>query len=293
MVVSRDKEKIGSAPIDDIGILLITNLGCSMSGAAINALLERGAQVVFCGKNFVPNGMLLPLITHLTQSEKLNLQIKASAPLKKRLWAQIVCSKIRNQAAALEAFGQSSGALHALAKKVRSGDPDNIEAQAARYYWPKLLGEDFRRDKCQEGANSLLNYGYTIIRAAMARAVAASGLTPCLSLHHSSKENPFALVDDLVEPFRPMVDAYVFRLVNYNMDFICPDTKTELCSLLMVDLETRESSTTLPQLMINYCYGLLECYAGKKAKLDKLDLSSFFSVLSKETFGESQELERA
>lgn len=248
-------------------MLLISNPACSISASVLTRISELGGQVVLCGKNFQPSGIFLPVNSQGAHSERLDLQINATVPLKRRLWSQIVKQKIRNQSAALAAFSEDTAILKSLITKIQSGDSTNVEAQAARNYWPRMLGIEFRRNS-EEAINSLLNYGYAILRAAMARAIVATGLTPALSLHHSAKENPMALVDDLMEPFRPLVDVIVRRLVSWNMDFVAPETKTELASILTIDLSVDEETTTLPPVLLRCCYSYLKSLKEKSVKLD-------------------------
>ena len=166
--------------------------------------------------------MLLSIDGNFQQAKRFDAQVAASLPLTKRLWAEIVKSKLQQQAAALEATGAPAIPLSALVKKVRSGDPDNYEAQGARRYWGLLFGDDFRRDQQTGGINSMLNYGYTVLRATTARAVVAAGLHPTLGLHHSNEGNAMRLVDDLMEPFRPVIDLKVWQLNRQGETFITP-----------------------------------------------------------------------
>ena len=172
-------------------------------------------------------------------------QWEAGRPLAKQLWSRIVVAKLRWQAAVLEAHGGERAALDMLIRKVRSGDPDNIEAQAARRYWPLLMGSDFRRDRDAADINGPLNYGYTILRSLVARSVIAAGLHPSIGIHHANRGNAFALADDLVEPFRPLVDALALRLAAKGFDTVEPATKRAFAGLIAVDLPGAEGVTTV------------------------------------------------
>ena len=201
-----ERKELGQVPLDDIAALIANAHGLSYTNNLLVALAERGAPFVLCAANHNAVGMLLPIEGNFEQSRRIEAQISATQPTHKRLWAAVVRSKLEQQAAALAATGAPTAPLLALARKVKSGDPDNLEAQGARRYWQLLFGDGFRRDQNETGRNALLNYGYTVVRAATARAVIAAGLHPGIGLHHSHDNNAMRLVDDLMEPFRPIVD---------------------------------------------------------------------------------------
>jgi len=236
LLVSRDREEVGRVPLDDISALIVHGHGTTLSANLIAALAERSVFGVICGSNHQPVACLWPLSGHHAQGERMRAQLAAGLPLKKRLWRQLVQAKIRTQAAVLNAAGQSSEALDHMARRVRSGDPENVEAQAARRYWPSLMGLEFRRDREREGANALLNYGYAVMRAACARAIVASGLHPTVAVHHSAGHNDFALADDLIEPFRPYVDMSVRNMVLAGCETVDADAKLQLAGILAEDL---------------------------------------------------------
>lgn len=214
LVIERKEKESVSIPAEDIGILIVDHPAVSYTQGVFVSLLEQDAAIILCGPNHHPTGLVLSLNAHTTQTERHRAQIEASLPLKKRLWQQIIEQKILQQANLLEKRSGSDGNLREMAKRVRSGDPDNLEAQAAQRYWPLLLGKDFRRHRAGPPPNSLLNYGYMILRAGMARALVGSGLIATLGLHHRNRYNPFCLADDLMEPYRPYVDAKVCRLMD-------------------------------------------------------------------------------
>lgn len=281
LIISRDKEKIGSVPIADIGVLLISNSSCSLSVPVLSTLAEQGAQVVLCGENFLPAAVFLSSSSIRAQSERLELQFKASLPLKRQLWAEIVRQKILNQASALRAFDIQHVAIKDLAARVLSGDSANVEAQASQRYWPLLMGQDFRRRRQANDANILLNYGYTVMRAAVIRSLVTSGLHLALPLHHSARENPAALADDVMEPFRPLIDVMVRRLLDIGIDYLCPESKTELAACLTVDIRTSNGGlTTLPTLMTEFCASLIESFRSKKQLLLDVDLNLAFQELA-------------
>lgn len=245
LVVSAEGRELGRVPLDDIGALIANAHGLTYSNNALLELTRRGAPVVLCGPHHRPEAFLWPVDGHHVQALRMRQQLAAPAPLTKRLWQGIVQAKIRMQGAILDAVGQPAGAFDVLARGVRSGDPDNVEAQAARRYWPLLMGPDFRRDREAPGVNGMLNYGYAILRAATARAVLGSGLHPSLGLHHHNRNNPMCLVDDLMEPFRPFVDLAVRRRVSSGTEALDRDGKRALVAVTAQDLATTAGMTPL------------------------------------------------
>lgn len=212
LVIDRPDQPRASVPIEDLGVLVIDDARASYSQSVFIECLAAGATVIVTGRDHLPVGMMLPLDGHHALTERHRAQVDAGAALKKRLWQALVAAKLRQQGRLLHAILGEDGGLAALAARVRSGDPDNFEAQGAQRYWPRLFGKDFRRDRAASDANALLNYGYAIVRAAVARSLVASGLIPSLGVWHHNRANPFCLADDMVEPWRPLVDARVRRL---------------------------------------------------------------------------------
>ena len=245
MTVSADGAEEGRIPLDDIGVLLCNARGLTYSNDLMTELARRGAAVVLCGENYYPVAWLWPVEGNHIQALRMRRQLEASLPLRKRLWQALVKAKILGQANVLEALGMSGGDLEGMARRVRSGDPDNVEAQAARAYWPRLFGRDFRRERHGPTPNPLLNYGYTVLRAATARAVAAAGLHPSLGIHHSNRGNSMCLVDDLMEPFRPLVDYRVVGLVLHKLEDMSTEVKRDLAGALAMDLATERGTTPL------------------------------------------------
>src|SRR3990167_1818385 len=208
--VSDENTELGRVPLDDITALILSAPQVTITKNLMVELAERKAVIVTCGRNWHPISITLPFAAHFEAAGILHDQIAAGEPLKKRLWQTIVKAKIAHQATVLDRHHPGHPKLAELAvleRRVKSGDPDNMEAQAARHYWPALMGKGFRRDRDMADVNAYLNYGYTVLRAAAARAVCAAGLHPALGLHHCARLNPFALVDDIMEPFRPLIDS--------------------------------------------------------------------------------------
>ncbi len=260
LVVREEGRDLGRIPLDDIAAVLANAHGLTYSNNLLLALLRHGVSVVLCGPNHAPAAILWPVDGHHAQNARMRAQLDATQPLRKRLWKSLVQAKIRAQAAVLERLGKPDGAFERLEKQVRSGDPDNIEAQAARRYWPLLFGTAFRRDPNEPGANGLLNYGYAILRSGTARAVMAAGLHPTLGLHHHNRGNAMCLVDDLMEPFRPVVDFAVAGLLAGGQDQVTPDTKRVLAGLLETDLPTPHGTTPLATVLIRLGASLAQAF---------------------------------
>lgn len=264
LVVKAEQQEQGRVPLSDISVLMLSGHGNSLSTNMVNKLLENGSMIVFCGSNFHPSGLVWPMASHHLQQKRLHDQIAVSKPLKKRLWQTLVQAKIKNQADLLETFGASDPTLQGLVQRVGSGDPENCEAQAARRYWKPLMGPEFKRDVKAEGINGLLNYGYAVLRAATARAVASTGLHPALSLHHHNQSNPFGLVDDLMEPFRPWVDGVVRRIRDEGIEEVIPKTKRQLAAVLDLDMKTDKGNTPLSNCLFRLAQSLVTSYENKK-----------------------------
>lgn len=268
LVVSAHGEEVGRVALDEIAAVVANAHGLTYTNNALIELSARGVPVVLCGRNHMPAAILWPVEAHHLQTGRLRDQIGASLPLKKRLWAQLVRAKISAQGAALASAGAPSGGFHLLSRKVRSGDPDNVEAEAARRYWPLLLGSEFRRDSDGDGVNGLLNYGYAVLRAGVARAVMAAGLHPGLGLMHSNRSNPMVLVDDLMEPFRPTVDREVRRLVARGAAGVDRDAKAELARVMVIDLPSKAGLSPLMTCAERLAQSLARAYAGESDGLD-------------------------
>lgn len=208
-----DAEEI-TVPIEDIGVLIVDDSRAVHTQAVFLDILSVGGTVMITDRSHLPAGLMLPIQGHHQQTERHHAQIRLSLPRKKRLWQTLVRAKIILQGELLEQVSGSDGGLARFAGRVRSGDPDNFEAQAAQRYWPRLFGAAFRRNRDKPGTNALLNYGYAVMRAAIARALVASGMLPGLGIFHRNRRNPFCLADDLLEPYRPLVDWRVRRIVD-------------------------------------------------------------------------------
>lgn len=217
LVIEKNGEKFGSVPIEDLAVLIIDSNQITLSSGLITSLAESNIAVVFTDAKHLPVSLSLPLTSNTIQSKILAQQIAVSLPQKKRLWSNIVSAKISNQSKSLFKCGKDGTSLREISKNIPSGDPKNLEAFAARIYWRKLFGDDFRRNRENPDANVLLNYGYAIVRASVARAIVGTGLHPSFGVHHKNQYNPFPLADDLVEPLRPFIDVKVFSIVQKTL----------------------------------------------------------------------------
>lgn len=267
LTIAGPDGKLGQVPLDDIEAVIASSPAITYSNQALAALAQRGAPVVICAANFTPAAYLVPANGHHAQGDRVEAQAAATKPSKKRLWSEIVRAKVRAQAAALERIGESPLLLRELVSRVRSGDPMNIEAQAAQRYWPALFGRGFTRDRDAEGVNTHLNYGYTVLRAATARAIVAAGLHPSLGLHHRSGGDALRLADDLMEPFRPAVDLVVHAMHSEGITTMEPAHKRRLAAVLHADYDTDEGVTTLSNALARSAQSLAQIYLGQRLRL--------------------------
>ena len=254
-------------PIEDVGMVIIENQQISITIPLLNELVDAGVAVVLCDKKGLPHAMLQNMDGNNLQGEFLRNQIEVGEVLRKQLWKQIVEAKIKNQSALLEKLHGKGALLKPFYANVKSGDSDNREGIAARLYWTTIYGNDFARDRTAEGINALLNYGYTILRAATARALVSAGLTPSLGIFHHNRSNAFPLADDMMEPYRPFVDEVVYHLCEEGNLELTKDVKMELIGILTCDtyfpMVTRPLQIGLSMTMAS----LAKCYAGKQKSL--------------------------
>ncbi|MCA9225704.1 MAG: type II CRISPR-associated endonuclease Cas1 [Planctomycetales bacterium] len=269
LLVQRDGKTIGSIPCEDVGVVLVDHPAATYSHAALAALADSDAALVVCGRNHLPTAMLLPLADHSQVVWRINDQLNASKPLQKQLWRQLIQAKIRAQAANLPPHSRARSKLLDMARGVRSGDPNNVEAHAARVYWQHFLPDHrFRRDADGDGLNSLLNYGYAVVRAAVARAIVAAGLMPAIGLKHSNRSNAFCLADDLIEPLRPLVDDRARDLREQGYDRLTSEAKTGLLSLLADPVWITGERSPLMVSLHRYCASLVKCFRGEAKSLE-------------------------
>lgn len=261
-----------SRPLEDIGILVLDSPQISLTMPVLRGLMESGAAVVVCDRSHIPSGLMLPMEGHSLQSERFRVQSRASLPLKKQLWQQTVVAKINNQRAVLEwRTGEKLGNMRAWARDVRSGDSDNLEARAAAYYWRNMFKDvpATGRDPDGDEPNSMLNYGYAIVRAVIARALVASGLHPTMGIFHRNKYNAYCLADDIMEPYRPYVDRLVMEILDENpcASILGMATKRRLLSIPTIDVVIDGVRHPLMTAAAETAASLFKCYDGTSRRI--------------------------
>ena len=273
-LVIQSEIRQSTIPVEDIGFIVIDHPEIFVSIPALNLLIENNAGLIVCNNNHLPNGMFLNLNSHHIQQEIFRNQIEASLPLKKQLWQQTIIEKITNQGILLEKISGKKNAFQFLTSKVNSGDSSNMEGVAASQYWKSFFDQQelqtkFKRERFGDYPNNFLNYGYAILRAATARALSGSGLLNTLGIHHKSKYNAFALADDIMEPFRPLVDEKVFQLMqNFEEQELNTVLKSELLNVLTRTVYFKEEKSPLMVALQKTASSLQQCYTGERKKIN-------------------------
>lgn len=268
--VTIDKEPAGQVAIEDMSALIIRGHGASLSVNICSRLSEANVPIVICGTNQSPACVIWPVSGHFAQGLHMQAQAASNKPLQKRLWAQLVKAKVEMQALVLETNDQSGKDLRFMANRIKSGDSTNIEAQAAKRYWPRLMGENFRRGDHQGGKNAALNYGYTVLRAAVARSILGAGLHPSLSLQHQSRGDALRLADDLIEPFRPWIDHKVRKITEHQDDNFELDRehKESLVAVLTLDLQGPHGASPMQVCMDRMAQSLVQVFLGERKTME-------------------------
>ncbi len=271
LVVERPGEESKSIPIEDIGIVVLDHQQITITQALLAKLLANNVALITCNETHHPAGLLLTLDGNTLQSQKYQAQVDASLPLKKQLWQQTVEQKIANQAAVLKGQRQETNYMDTLARTVKSGDPDNNEAKAAAWYWKRLFPDflNFTREREGLPPNNLLNYGYAILRAIVARNLVGSGLIPTLGIHHRNQYNAYCLADDIMEPYRPYVDTIVYQIVRGNGKYLdmTPNMKTALLNIPAIDVTIDGQTSPLMNAVARTTASLCKCYEGEARKI--------------------------
>jgi len=270
LVVSHEKEELGRIPLDNVEFVLFSGHGLTCTSELLLALAKDCIPLVLCDHRCVPASVLWPVESHHLQAGRIRAQAAMSAPLRKQLWRQLVRAKVCAQAESLRLCGlEPSPRLERLAAQVRSGDTGNVEGQAARIYWPLLFGPEFRRDPDLEGVNLLLNYGYTVLRAATVRAIMKAGLHPAFALHHHSVLDTMPLADDLMEPFRPLIDMTAHSLTRHATGEPTLDAKNKerLVAVTSVDMVFEGEVSPLPECLLRLARSLVEACQGERRTL--------------------------
>lgn len=267
-----DKDQSITRPIEDIGVVIVDNKQITLTSGLIEALLGNNCALITCDSSHLPVGLMLPLCGNTTQSERFRHQLSASLPLKKQLWQQTISQKIANQAQVLKVcFGVEVGNMVNWSKNVKSGDSDNLEARAAAYYWRNMFDDEdvFIRDREGESPNNLLNYGYAILRAIVARGLVSSGLLPTLGIHHHNRYNAYCLADDIMEPYRPYVDELVVNIRKEfdNTDFLDKEIKKRLLSIPTIEVRINNHRRPLMVAVTETTASLYKCFSGELRKI--------------------------
>ena len=268
---NADTGELKTVPIEDIGVLILDNQQITITHALIGKLLANNVAFITCNNSHHPTGLLLNLDGNTLQSAKFKAQIEASTPLKKQLWQQTVSCKINNQAALLKTIRIPIKNMVNWATEVKSGDSENHEAVAAVYYWKNIfqLFPDFKRERFGDAPNNILNYGYAILRAVVARNLVASGLLPTLGIFHKNQYNAYCLADDIMEPYRPFVDKIVLNIINLNGKFLelTPGMKKELLNIPAMDVIINNEKSPLMVAVQKTTASLVKCFEGKHRKI--------------------------
>lgn len=266
------KSALRSIPIEDIGAIILDHKQITITSGTLEALLDNNCAIITCDSKSMPVGLMLPLYGNTTQNERFRDQIEASLPLKKQLWQQTIKMKINNQAAVLSKYIDcETNNMRVWAKDVRSGDPDNLEARAAAYYWKNLFPdiEDFTREREGIPPNNLLNYGYAILRAIVARGLVSSGLLPTLGIHHHNRYNAYCLADDIMEPYRPYVDELVLKIIKEQTDItnLSKEIKAKLLTIPILDVTINGLHRPLMMAVGQTTASLYKCFSGELRRI--------------------------
>ena len=271
-----EEDMVRTVPIEDLGVIILDNKQITITQGLIDALLENNCALITCDSRRMPVGLMLPLAGNTIQNERFRSQLDSSLPLRKQLWQQTIEAKIRNQAAVLKyVTGQEHKNMLKWSDSVRSGDADNMEARAAVYYWKTIFPNDpcFIRDREDEGANALLNYGYAILRAVVARALVGAGLLPTLGIHHHNRYNAYCLADDIMEPYRPYVDKLVVEMLEDGAeDKLNATNKVKLLNIPVIEVKINEKRSPLMIAVSQTVSSLVKCFRGDCRKLIYPDL---------------------
>lgn len=270
-----EKEGRSSVPLGEVAAVILSHPQITCTRGVLSGLMKAGAVVVVCDEQFMPVGMMVPLVGYWAPAQRMAAQVRAGVPMRKRLWQRIVKAKIRAQGAVLKRMRGDDMGLGELARRVRSGDPENLEGQASRIYWPALFGPNFYRNPGLPDQNRFLNYGYAVLRAAVARAICAAGLHPGVGLHHHHREDAYCLADDLMEPFRPLIDRAVAEMMEEGVAADAPlskEIKARLIQPVMGRYRLRGEERTLLDILGRLAGSLGEIFEGREKRLNLPDI---------------------
>jgi CRISPR-associated protein Cas1 len=273
ILISDDQSELGLVDLDGVLSVILTSRGASLTTPFINEMGLRNIPVIICNERYQPVSIALPIIQHSDQHRRFEAQANVKQGVKNKVWQRLVMAKIRNQSSLLRLIGANSAErLKRLSSSVKAGDPENVEAQAAQVYWPSLFGSEFRRDRHADGINSLLNYGYAILRSSMVSAVISSGLHPTFGIFHKNKNNALCLVDDLMEPYRPLVDQLARRLFERGCLNLTPEVKRCLAAIVRSDQASVGATSPLLRHMSDMSYSLWKIFDGDKVVMSMPEL---------------------
>jgi len=273
--VELEDKTVKTVPVEDIGIVVLDHYQIKITQAALQALVANNVAVLVNDAAHLPLGLLLPMASHSAYTEKLSFQLNASKPLKKNLWQQTIKKKILNQAALLRQRGIDTERMRYWASQVKSGDPDNYEGRAAAYYWKTIFSGEFKRGRFGDPPNNLLNYGYAILRAVVARSLVSSGMLPALGIHHRNKYDAYCLADDIMEPYRPYVDKIVLNIVE-RKDFngeLTTEVKRHLLQIPVTDITLNGNKSPLMVGMQQTTASLMRCFEGEIRRITYPDFN--------------------
>ena len=271
--IEREDKTVKTVPIEDIGMVVLDHYQVKITQAALQSLVANNAAVLINDASHLPLGLLLPMASHNTYTQKLHFQVNASVPLKKNLWQQTIRKKILNQATLLRRLDIDTERMQYWASQVKSGDPDNYEGRAAAYYWKTIFDFEFKRGRFGEPPNNLLNYGYAILRAVVARSLVASGMLPALGIHHRNKYDAYCLADDIMEPYRPYVDWKILTLMELDGfdGQLTTVVKRQLLEIPVTDILINDNNSPLMVGTQQTTASLMRCFEGEIRKISYPD----------------------
>ncbi len=266
IICPETKNEKGSIPVEDLGLLMLDHFQITISHQLIQRLMGNNVVVISCDEAHLPHGQMLPLYGNSVHSQRIKEQIDASEPLKKQLWKQTVECKITNQIAVLEKLGNYAEPMYEYVGQVKSGDTTNMEGIAAQHYWKYLISPDFLRERFGESPNQFFNFGYSVLRSIVARALVETGLLPVLGIFHRNKYNPYCLADDVMEPYRPFVDLLVIKWLESNPDAeeLTKECKAYFLQIATRDVQIEEQTRPLLVAVKQTVSSLYKCYSGEK-----------------------------
>lgn len=265
IIEPQTKNVKGSVPIEDVALLMLDHHQITLSTQLIDQLMNNTVAVIHCDGHHLPNGLMLPLVGHTELSQRWRVQLDASVPLKKQLWKQTIMAKINNQKKLLLLNGKFAEPMNDYLAKVTSGDEQNMEGKAANHYWKYFL-EDFKRDRFGDAPNQYLNFGYAVLRSIVARAIVSSGMLPAQGIFHRNKYNPYCLADDVMEPYRPFVDALVLEYLSENeaQNELNTKVKAKLLQIATEDVKIDGNQRPLMVAVSTTTASLYKCFSGER-----------------------------